>query len=194
MQNAPSPETLRPIVNLCTVELLKKAKAALSTLPSGHMPLDLDVFTQDNSNTKKEGVSWTYRKLHGFAPITAWLGLEGWCLEIEQRPGSQHAQQVVSMLGLCQRMGLDRKRRWILKNPRRRDSKKMAIYMLSIAKTYCVDRQYPKIYPETFVEDIQTHIFEPYSQSSKSWPSVLIGINILVLPLLSHRISNPNFV
>ena len=104
VQNVPSPETLRqrmdkvaeavrPIVNLCTVELLKKAKAALSTLDSGHMPLDLDVFTQDNSNTKKEGVSWTYRKFHGFAPIAAWLGLEGWCLEIEQRPGSQHAQE-----------------------------------------------------------------------------------------------------
>ncbi len=104
VKDVPSPETLRQrmdkiappaqwIVNFCTVELLKKAKAALSTLPSGHMPLDLDVFTQDNSNTKKEGVSWTYRKFHGFAPIAAWLGLEGWCLEIEQRPGSQHAQE-----------------------------------------------------------------------------------------------------
>lgn len=104
VKDVPSPETLRQrmdkiaqpaqwIVNFCTIELLKKAKAALSTLPSGHMPLDLDVFTQDNSNTKKEGVSWTYRKFHGFAPIAAWLGLEGWCLEIEQRPGSQHAQE-----------------------------------------------------------------------------------------------------
>lgn len=104
VKDVPSPETLRQrmdkiahpaqwIVNFCTVELLKKAKATLSTLPSGHMPLDLDVFTQDNSNTKKEGVSWTYRKFHGFAPIAAWLGLEGWCLEIEQRPGSQHAQE-----------------------------------------------------------------------------------------------------
>ena len=104
VKDVPSPETLRQrmdkiahpahwIVNFCTVELLKKAKAALSTLSSGHMPLDLDVFTQDNSNTKKEGVSWTYRKFHGFAPIAAWLGLEGWCLEIEQRPGSQHAQE-----------------------------------------------------------------------------------------------------
>jgi hypothetical protein len=57
------------------------------------MPLDLDVFTQDNSNTKKEGASWTYRKFHGFAPIAAWLGLEGWGLEIENCPGSQHAQE-----------------------------------------------------------------------------------------------------
>jgi hypothetical protein len=75
-------EVVRPIVNLCTIELLKKAKATLSTLSSGHMALDLDVFTQDNSNTKKEGGPWAYRKFHGFAPIAAWLGLEGWCLEI----------------------------------------------------------------------------------------------------------------
>jgi len=104
VQKVPSPETLRQrmdavaeasrwIVNFCTVEFLKKAKATLSTLPTGHMPLDMDVFTQDNSNTKKEGVSWTYCKFNGFAPIAAWLGLEGWCLEIEQRPGSQHSQE-----------------------------------------------------------------------------------------------------
>ncbi|CAG0967145.1 IS1380 family transposase [Geobacter sp.] len=104
VQKVPSPETLRQrldqvadsvarIVDFCTTEFLKKAQAALSPLPSGHMPLDLDVFTQDNSDTKKEGVSYTYRGFNGYAPIAAWLGLEGWCLEIEQRPGSQHAQQ-----------------------------------------------------------------------------------------------------
>ncbi len=104
VKNVPSPETLRQrldsvavatmrIVDFCTVEFLKKAKAEFSPLATGHVPLDIDVFTQDNSNTKKEGVSWTYRKFHGFAPIAAWLGLEGWCLEIEQRPGSQHAQE-----------------------------------------------------------------------------------------------------
>jgi hypothetical protein len=104
VKKVPSPETLRQrmdkvaeparwIVNFCTVEFLKKAKATMSTLSTGHMPLDMDVFTQDNSNTKKEGVSWTYCKFNGFAPIAAWLGLEGWCLEIEQRPGSQHSQE-----------------------------------------------------------------------------------------------------
>ena len=104
VNKVPSPETLRQrmdavaeatmrIVDFCTLEFLKKAKAEFSTLETGHMPLDLDVFTQDNSNTKKEGASWTYRKFHGFAPIAAWLGLEGWCLEIEHRRGSQHAQE-----------------------------------------------------------------------------------------------------
>lgn len=103
VQKVPSPETLRQrldqvaeavsrIIDFCTTEFLKKAQATFSALPSGHMPLDLDVFTQDNSDTKKEGVSYTYRGFNGYAPIAAWLGLEGWCLEIEQRPGSQHAQ------------------------------------------------------------------------------------------------------
>jgi hypothetical protein len=104
VKKVPSPETLRQrldrvatavarIVDFCTVEFLKKAQATFSTLPSGHMPLDMDVFTQDNSDTKKEGVSYTYRRFNGYAPIAARLGLEGWCLEIEQRPGSQHSQE-----------------------------------------------------------------------------------------------------
>lgn len=104
VHKVPSPETLRQrldqfaealrrIADLCCAEFLRKAGAAFSCLPSGHMPLDLDVFTQDNSQTKKEGVSYTYRGFNGYAPIASWLGLEGWCLEIEQRPGSQHAQE-----------------------------------------------------------------------------------------------------
>ena len=103
LRKIPSPETLRQrldqfaevlriIVDFCLVEFLKKAKAQLSPLSTGHMPLDLDVFTLDNSDTKKEGVSYTYRGFNGYAPLGAWLGIEGWCLEIEQRPGSQHAQ------------------------------------------------------------------------------------------------------
>ncbi|WP_029918107.1 IS1380 family transposase [Pelobacter seleniigenes] len=103
LTKVPSPETLRQrldqfaevlrtIVDFCSVEFLKKAKAQLSPLSTGHMPLDLDVFTLDNSDTKKEGVSYTYRGFNGYAPLGVWLGLEGWCLEIEHRPGSQHAQ------------------------------------------------------------------------------------------------------
>jgi len=104
LDKTPSPETLRQrldqfadtlgmIADFCTTEFLKKVKATISLLPSGHAPLDLDVFVQDNSDTKKEGVSYTYRGFNGYAPMGAWLGLEGWCLEIEQRPGSQHAQE-----------------------------------------------------------------------------------------------------
>jgi len=68
VKDVPSPETLRQrmdkiahpaqwIVNFYTIALLKKAKTARARLPSGHMLLDQDVFTQDNSNTQKEGVT-----------------------------------------------------------------------------------------------------------------------------------------
>jgi hypothetical protein len=55
-------------------------------------PLDIDVFPMDNSGTKKEGVSYTYKGFNGYAPLAAYLGLEGWCLACELRPGSQHGQ------------------------------------------------------------------------------------------------------
>jgi hypothetical protein len=55
--------------------------------------LDIDVFAMDNSGTRKEGVSYTYKGFSGYAPIAAYLGQEGWCLACELRPGSQHGQK-----------------------------------------------------------------------------------------------------
>lgn len=72
------------------MQLLKRARAPIT--PEGeHVALDLDVFTLDNSNTSKEGVSYTYAGYDGYAPIAAYLGQEGWCLGLELRPGSQHS-------------------------------------------------------------------------------------------------------
>jgi len=73
--------------------MLKKAKVQITPLDTGHVPLDADVFPMDNSGTKKEQVSRTYHNYDGYAPIAAYLGLEGWCLEVELRPGSQHSQE-----------------------------------------------------------------------------------------------------
>jgi len=39
--------------------------------------LDIDVTPFDNSGTKKEGVSRTYKGMDGYAPIFAYLGEEG---------------------------------------------------------------------------------------------------------------------
>jgi hypothetical protein len=72
--------------------MLKRLKVAISGYEKGPVPLDIDVFPQDNSNTSKEGVSRTYKQFDGYAPIAAYLGMEGWCLEVELRPGSQHSQ------------------------------------------------------------------------------------------------------
>ncbi len=35
----------------------------------GHAALDMDVFPMDNSQTSKEGVSYTYKGYDGYAPI-----------------------------------------------------------------------------------------------------------------------------
>ncbi len=40
-----------------------------------------------------KGVSRTYHNYNGYAPIASYLGLEGWRLEVELRPGSQHSQE-----------------------------------------------------------------------------------------------------
>jgi hypothetical protein len=58
-----------------------------------YVPLDIDVFPMDNSGTRKEGVSYTYKGFNGYAPLAAYLGEEGWCLACELRPGSQHGQK-----------------------------------------------------------------------------------------------------
>ena len=86
-------EALLPIIKDCSVVMLKNGKVPVTGLDTGHIPLDADVFPMDNSNTKKEGVSRTYHGKDGYAPIAAYLGLEGWCLEVELRPGSQHSQE-----------------------------------------------------------------------------------------------------
>jgi len=55
--------------------------------------VDLDVSPFDNSKTKKEGISWTYKKFDGYAPIFAYVGEEGYLTNLELRPGSDHSQK-----------------------------------------------------------------------------------------------------
>jgi len=57
------------------------------------IPLDIDVSPHDNSNTKKEGVSRTYKGVNGFAPIYAYLGEEGYLINAQLRQGSEHCQK-----------------------------------------------------------------------------------------------------
>ena len=57
-----------------------------------YLPIDIDTTTMDNSKTKKEGVSRTYQGFDGYQPILAYVGNEGYILDCELRPGSQHCQ------------------------------------------------------------------------------------------------------
>lgn len=104
ISNVPSAERLRQrldehaeqilaVAQKCSVAMLKNGNAHLTALDTGHIPLDADVFPMDNSGTQKENISRTYKGHDGYAPIAAYLGMEGWCLEVELRPGSQHSQE-----------------------------------------------------------------------------------------------------
>ena len=56
------------------------------------VPVDMDVSPFDNSGSAKEGVSFTYKKHDGFAPMFTYIGAEGYMLDCELRPGKQHCQ------------------------------------------------------------------------------------------------------
>lgn len=100
----PSPVTVRqrldegadlylPYVQKAAIDVLLSARAPVTALSTGHVALDVDVTPMDNSNTKKEGIGWTYKQVVGYAPIAGYLGQEGWCLGFELRAGTQHCQK-----------------------------------------------------------------------------------------------------
>ena len=47
----------------------------------------------DNSKSKKEGVSRTYKGFDGYAPMMAYIGTEGYAINFELREGKQHCQK-----------------------------------------------------------------------------------------------------
>lgn len=108
LSGCPSSATLRQRLEVMaeqrTYQLLKQESAllvrrkapAITPLSTGAgllVPLDIDVSPFDNSKTHKEGVSRTYKGCDGYAPIFAYLGREGWLVNLELREGSQHCQK-----------------------------------------------------------------------------------------------------
>ena len=66
---------------------------APGALAVGIVPLDIDVTPMDNSNSHKENVNRTYKGYDGYAPIVAYIGVEGFMLNAELREGRQHCQK-----------------------------------------------------------------------------------------------------
>lgn len=58
-----------------------------------YMPVDMDVSPYDNSDTQKEGIGWTYKGFDGYAPMFAYMGLEGFLINTELRHGETHCQK-----------------------------------------------------------------------------------------------------
>lgn len=83
-----------------SARLIKNTNAPLTGIVLGHgedrreyLPLDVDVSPFDNSKTKKEGVSRTYKGFDGYAPNLAYLGLEGYWINLDFRQGKDHCQK-----------------------------------------------------------------------------------------------------
>ena len=113
IRDVPSSPTLRQRLDMAgasewkeilleeSADLLRRVKAPLTGVelfvPSegtkSLLPLDIDVSPFDNSGTKKEGVSRTYKGHDGFAPIFSYLGKEGFGVHVELRAGSTHVQK-----------------------------------------------------------------------------------------------------
>ena len=64
-----------------------------TALANGHVPVDIDVTPMDNSKSKKEGVSRTYKGFDVYAPMMAYIGTEGYAINFELREGKQHCQK-----------------------------------------------------------------------------------------------------
>lgn len=78
--------------------LLARAGVRPTPVATGHVPLDVDVFVMDNSDSHKEGVGRTYAGVDGYAPIAAYLGREGYLLELALREGTQHSARETDYL------------------------------------------------------------------------------------------------
>jgi len=57
----------------------------------GDVTLDLDPFAMDHRGTPKERVGRTGAGVDRYCPLAAYLGMQGFCLELALRAGTQHS-------------------------------------------------------------------------------------------------------
>lgn len=86
-------DSLREDILQANIDMLREMKIEPSALENGYVPVDIDVTPFDNSKTKKEGVSRTYKGFDGYAPIMAYIGTEGYFVNTQLRIGKQHCQK-----------------------------------------------------------------------------------------------------
>jgi hypothetical protein len=78
----------------CSLNILKARPIASCTHDGwAYVPCDVDVTCFDNDGSHRENVGRTYHGYDGYAPIMAYIGAQGFVLDHEMRPGSQHCQK-----------------------------------------------------------------------------------------------------
>ena len=86
-------DSLRKDIQQANVDMLREMQIEPPALDNGFVPVDIDVTPFDNSKSSKEGVSRTYKGFDGYAPIMAYIGTEGYLVNLELRIGKQHCQK-----------------------------------------------------------------------------------------------------
>lgn len=84
---------LIPVIDEANIEFLQRIQAPITANKEDYIVIDVDLFPMDNSKTKKEGVSRTYKQFDGYGAMAAYLGEEGWNISCELREGSWHCQK-----------------------------------------------------------------------------------------------------
>ena len=86
-------DSLRKDIQQANVDMLREMHIEPTAQDNGFVPVDIDVTPFDNSKSNKEGVSRTYKGFDGYAPIMAYIGTEGYLVNLELRIGKQHCQK-----------------------------------------------------------------------------------------------------
>ena len=84
--------SLKYVMRQMSIDLLRAYGVEPSALDNGYVPIDIDVSPFIDEKCQKEGISMTYKRKDGYAPIFAYIGTEGYLLAMELRPGKQHCQ------------------------------------------------------------------------------------------------------
>lgn len=83
---------IKKLIEQTNLEILQNQNVELTPCHKKYVPLDIDVTPMDNSGSKKEGVSYTYKEFEGFAPIMAYIGTEEYLMKCELREGKANGQ------------------------------------------------------------------------------------------------------
>ena len=84
---------IEKVIIPCNTKFLLNSKSPISKIYTGHVVVDFDTSPFNNSKTKKEDVSWTYKGFDGYNPMFGYIGEEGWCIAAELHPGSWNGQK-----------------------------------------------------------------------------------------------------
>ena len=86
-------DLIEKVIIPCNIKFLRNTNAPISKIYTGHVVMDFDTSPFNNSKTKKEDVSWTYKGFDGYNPMFGYIGEEGWCIAAELHPGSWNGQK-----------------------------------------------------------------------------------------------------